>query len=129
MMENIACKLEAIAEELGHIISRNTSKQSQTNIHTNNFKLSLYKHKNFTHDDQSEHSSDQIRQDSCQYALSLHLPVDHSEFYLESERGILSFHTSPDTIVVTIREQLKVIKDLKLYQYVLVITCYKVKYK
>ncbi|KAA8517525.1 hypothetical protein F0562_017845 [Nyssa sinensis] len=106
-MENVTSKLEAIAEELALVISENASKQPRKKIQPRESILSLYRYNRHSRMDQNPSLSNEEIRESCGYALSLHLIVEQCEFSVQSESSSMSFNTSPDTIVVTIGEQLE----------------------
>uniref|UniRef100_A0A2N9HKD1 Non-haem dioxygenase N-terminal domain-containing protein n=1 Tax=Fagus sylvatica TaxID=28930 RepID=A0A2N9HKD1_FAGSY len=107
-MENLASKLDNVAKQLIEIFTENAGKQYQKGIHEKETVMTLYRY------DQNDLLMEQILSlpnenngKSCGHALSLHIPIDHSQFHVQSKHGPLSFEEGPDTIVVTVGKQLE----------------------
>lgn len=111
-MDNVASKLDAIAQELCKVLVENTGKQHFGKTVTTQGKESIlslfrYNHKNETRskptllNDENRKSSD--------HALCLHFPTMQSQFSVQSDQGPLSFDAGPDSIVVTVGKHLEVI--------------------
>lgn len=109
-MDYVAGKLEVIAEELGQIFSHHASKQQYRHkIEASEPTLSLCRHNHPFPRVNSTVNNQQPQQKHCKYALSFHVPVDEAEFCYHTEQSpSSSIYTGPDTIVVTIGEQLAV---------------------
>ncbi|KAK1403080.1 hypothetical protein POM88_002685 [Heracleum sosnowskyi] len=108
-MENVAAKLDSIAEELGQIFTQHASKQQYHHkIKASESTLSLCRHNHpFSGVNSSPNNKYEPQHKHCKHALSLHVPVDEAEFFYHTEQSpSSSFYTGPDTIVVTIGEQL-----------------------
>ncbi|CAK9144482.1 unnamed protein product [Ilex paraguariensis] len=106
-MENISSKLGAIAGVLAQVISGSMRKQSTKTIQPIESILSLYRYNPANDIDQRSYTYNEIDHDSCKYDLRLNLLLGQGAFStVKSERPHLSFNTSPETIVVTIAEQL-----------------------
>ena len=114
-MDNIANKLEAIAKDVSLAIGANGGKQPRKKIKENETRMVLFKHNNSSLQPHTPRSSqtpralDGNRRDNATFALSLHLPTEQGEFRLLSEEGPISYRTIPNTIVITIGEQMEVI--------------------
>ncbi|KAI3525769.1 hypothetical protein L1887_04839 [Cichorium endivia] len=112
-MDNLASKLEAIADEAAKIIGSHKSKQSRKKIKENETRMTLFKHNNSAlqpHTPRSSHTPRAAadgKTESCSFALGLHIPTEQGEFCLLTSEGPLSFRTSPDTIIFTFGEQLQ----------------------
>lgn len=108
-MERISSRLDELAEELGLVISENKGWQPQGRIPEIEPVLSLYRysHDNGPMDDISPLPKE-TNSESGNHALTLHLPIHHSEFHIQSHRGPLSFNATPSSLVVTIGEHLEV---------------------
>ncbi|XP_022760955.1 uncharacterized protein LOC111307205 isoform X2 [Durio zibethinus] len=109
-MEKLASKLEEIAEELLKVLVENVSKQPRKRLQRGESLLSIYKY-NYEHDkitDQNPHLNEEENNHSRDYTLSLHLPTKHCEFSVKSGPRILTFDAAPDTIIVTVGQQLEV---------------------
>ncbi|KAJ9179649.1 hypothetical protein P3X46_007996 [Hevea brasiliensis] len=102
-MENIASKLDAIAELLGNIFVENIARmQFGKRIQGKESVLSLYR---YNHSDdmlRNPSSSNERNSKTCDYTFCLHLPATTSQFLLRSAQGPLSFDAGPDTIVVIV---------------------------
>lgn len=109
-MEDVACKLDSIAEELGQIFSFHASKQQYDHkIEASETTLSLYRHNHPTPRVHSSAHNHETQQQHSKHALVLHVVVDEAEFCYHTEQSpSSSFYTGPDTIIVTIGEQLAV---------------------
>ncbi|KAI3771014.1 hypothetical protein L6452_02164 [Arctium lappa] len=112
-MENVANKLEVIANDITQIMGNNGGKQPRKKIKENETKMTLFKHSNSSlqpHTPRSSHTPRQLdgsRRDSAAFAISLHIPTEAGEFRLLSEGGPYSFGINPNTIVFTVGEQLE----------------------
>ncbi|KAL1816830.1 hypothetical protein ACET3Z_019404 [Daucus carota] len=107
-MEIVASKLELIAEELGQIFSVNAKKQQYSHkFEASESTLGLCRHTRPLPGVKSSAHIHEIQQPQCKHALILHVPVDEAEFCYQTEQSpSSSFYTGPDTIVVTIGEQI-----------------------
>ncbi|KAF5782854.1 putative gibberellin 2-beta-dioxygenase [Helianthus annuus] len=110
-MDNLASKLEAIADDAAKIVGSYGSRKSRQKIKENETRMTLFKHNNSALQPHTPRSSQTPRgdskKDSSVFALSLHIPTEPGDFCLISEEGPLSFRTGPDTIVFTLGEQLQ----------------------
>ncbi|KAL4587205.1 hypothetical protein LXL04_000072 [Taraxacum kok-saghyz] len=111
-MDNVASKLEAIADVAANIVGSYKSK-SRKKIKENETRMTLFKHNNSAlqpHTPRSSHTPRATadgKAESCSFALSLHIPTEQGEFCLLTKEGPLSFRTSPDTIIFTFGEQIE----------------------
>ncbi|XP_023739818.1 uncharacterized protein LOC111887914 [Lactuca sativa] len=112
-MDNIASKLEVIADAAATIVGSYGSKHSRKKIKENETRMTLFKHNNSAlqpHTPRSSHTPRAAadgKTESCSFALGLHIPTEQAEFCLLTSEGPLSFRTSPDTIIFTFGEQLQ----------------------
>ncbi|XP_076931891.1 gibberellin 2-beta-dioxygenase 8-like [Bidens hawaiensis] len=110
-MDNLASKLEAIADEAAKIVGSYGTRQSRQKIRENETRMTLFKHNNSALQPHTPRSSQTPRADSKKdygtFALSLHIPTEPGDFSLQSDEGPLSFRTGPDTIVFTLGEQMQ----------------------
>ncbi|KAK9068955.1 hypothetical protein SSX86_013071 [Deinandra increscens subsp. villosa] len=114
-MENLASKLEAIADAAATIVGSQGRRQSRQKIMENETRMTLFKHNNSALQPHTPRASQTPRtgetkkdkKDACVFALSLHIPTEQADFCLLSDEGPLSFRTGPDTIVFTFGEQLQ----------------------
>lgn len=108
-MEKIASMLHELAEELGLVCSENKYWRDQGKIRETEPVLSLYRYNHQSPmDDISPFPTERSSAESGCHALTLHLPLQHCKFRLQSHQGPLSFHASPGTVIATIEEQLQV---------------------
>ncbi|XP_022722781.1 uncharacterized protein LOC111279961 [Durio zibethinus] len=108
-MEKVASKLEEVARELGNILVENAGKQPRKRFQKGESQLSIYKY-NYQPDkmtDQNPHLNEEENDHSCDYTLSLHLPAKHCEFSVKSGPRLFTFDAGPDTIIVTVGQQLE----------------------
>ncbi|KAJ9185474.1 hypothetical protein P3X46_005111 [Hevea brasiliensis] len=108
-MENIASKLDAIAELLGKIFVENIARmQFGKRIQGKESSLSIYK---YNHKDnymiRNPSSSSERNSKTCDHIFCLHLPATPSRFFLRSAQGPLSFDAGPDTIVVIVGHRIE----------------------
>lgn len=104
-MEGVVSKVDKIAEELAEVFSKYSDTRFGKVIEEKESTISLYRY-NDTHP--SLLVSNEDIHESYDHAMSLHLAMERGEFYVHTEKGPLSFSTDPDTIVVTVGEQLMV---------------------
>ena len=105
-------KLDKIAEELAEVMSKYSEKRFEKVIEERESIISLYRY-NDMHP--SLLVSNEDIHESYDHALSLHLAMEKAEFYVHTDKGPLSFSTYPDTIVVTVGDQLMVCTCLSFY--------------
>ncbi|RVW40954.1 hypothetical protein CK203_076948 [Vitis vinifera] len=106
-MERIASKLHELGEELGLVFSENRGWRAQRRIGETEPVLSLYRYNHDSLMDDISPLPSERNSESGYHALTLHLPIQHCEFRIQSHQGPLSFHASPGSIVATIGEQLE----------------------
>lgn len=111
-MEGVVRKLDKIAEELAEVMSKYSEKRFEKVIEERESIISLYRY-NDMHP--SLLVSNEDIHESYDHALSLHLAMEKAEFYVHTHKGPLSFSTDPDTIVVTVGDQLMVCICLSFY--------------
>ena len=99
-------KLDKIAEELAEVFSNFSTKRFEKEIEERESIISLYRY-NDMHP--SLLVSNEDIHESYDHALSLHLAMECGEFYVQTEKGPLSFGTDPETIVVIVGDQLMVL--------------------
>ncbi|KNA12311.1 hypothetical protein SOVF_127080 [Spinacia oleracea] len=104
-MESVVSKVDRISEEVAEVVSKFSDKRFQKVIQERESIISLYRY-NDMHP--SLLVSNEDIHESYDHALSLHLAMERAEFYLHTDKGPLSFTTDPDTIVVTVGDQLRV---------------------
>ncbi|KAE9591944.1 putative isopenicillin N synthase [Lupinus albus] len=106
-MGNVASRLDSIVEQVSLVLQRDTSPEFKKRIDDTESVMCLcrYPHNNVSKQDEGE--SDEKRETSSDHALRFYLPMEHCIFYLQTERGPLSFDAGPENIVVTIGKQLE----------------------
>ncbi|GAB2235974.1 hypothetical protein Drorol1_Dr00026419 [Drosera rotundifolia] len=102
-MEGVVSKLDAIAEELAELFTRNAPKRFGKVIEEQESIISLYRYNDMS---PSLLVSSEDIQESYDHALGLHLAMERGEFYVHTDKGPLSFSTDPNTIIVTVGDQL-----------------------
>lgn len=107
-MDNVSIKLEAIAKELANVIAQSGIDQYQEPIQFSESKFSIYRYHRANIIDRNSSVISETNQESGHYALSLHLFLEPGEFYLESGLGLVSFETKPESLVVTMGNELEV---------------------
>ncbi|MCD9561562.1 hypothetical protein HAX54_020844 [Datura stramonium] len=115
-LEEVLNKLKGIAKEVDQIIRLSDREQSWRKIESEEVKMYIYRctknqSSNVDHTWLPPHNA--TLEDSFKYALNLFLPLEPIEFSMHSKRGRLPFKTSPDTIIVTIGDQLEEWSDGK----------------
>ncbi|CAK7343608.1 unnamed protein product [Dovyalis caffra] len=109
-MENVASKLEAIAQQLYKFLVENTDKEHFGKTMTMQGKesiLSLFRH-NHRNDIELEQQMLNEKNRKCSdHILRLHFPTTQSQFSLRTDQGPLCFDAGPDAIVVTVGKHLQ----------------------
>ncbi|KAJ8533149.1 hypothetical protein K7X08_016038 [Anisodus acutangulus] len=109
-LEQVLNKLKGMAKEVDQIIRLSDSEQSWKKIESEEVKMYIYrctKNQSSNVDQTWLPPHNATLQDSLKYALNLYLPLEPIEFSMKKKRGRLPFKTSPDTIIVTIGDQLE----------------------
>uniref|UniRef100_A0A3Q7IW12 Non-haem dioxygenase N-terminal domain-containing protein n=1 Tax=Solanum lycopersicum TaxID=4081 RepID=A0A3Q7IW12_SOLLC len=115
-LEEVLKKLKGIAKEVDEIIRLSDNEQCWKKIDSEEAKMYIYRctRNQSSNVDQTwlpPHNA--TLEDSLKYALHLFLPLEPIEFSMHSKRGRLPFNTTPDTIIVTIGDQLEEWSDGK----------------
>ncbi|KAI4353534.1 hypothetical protein L6164_002477 [Bauhinia variegata] len=107
-MESVANILNTIVELVSLALQEDTSEEFKERIQETENVISLcrYRHDN-DNAKKNEASYNEENDTSCAHALRFYLPMEHCIFYLQSERGPLSFDAGPGTVVVTIGKQIE----------------------
>lgn len=119
-MEEVLNKLKVIAKEVDEIIRLSDSEQCWKKIESEEVKMYIYrctKNQSSNVDQTWLPPHNATLEDSFKYALNLFLPLEPIEFSMHSKRGRFPFKTSPDTIIVTIGDQLEVLFCRNKYEY------------
>ncbi|KAM7262577.1 hypothetical protein ACFE04_000260 [Oxalis oulophora] len=104
IMDDVLCKLGAIAEHISHIFTEDIGKQFEKKVNGTESVLSLHRYSRVKF---QEPLMEQENYKCNAYTLSLHLPVQYCAFCVHSREGPVPFHANPDTIIVTIGKQLE----------------------
>ncbi|CAL8165866.1 unnamed protein product [Prunus armeniaca] len=117
-MEKVAGKVEAIADQVSEVLFANAEKQVEKKMRSEMGKVRLYRYNHQDHSMEQNPSSNYLQNEiingnnlrECEdHALCLHLPLEHSQFNIrsEGEGGSLCFDAGPETLVVTVGNQLE----------------------
>ncbi|BFG36565.1 hypothetical protein CerSpe_228390 [Prunus speciosa] len=117
-MEKVASKVEAIAEQVSEVLFANAEKHVEKTMRSELGKVRLYRYNHEDHSMEQNPSSNYLQNEiingnnlrECEdHALCLHLPLEHSQFNIrsEGEGGSLCFDAGPETLVVTVGNQLE----------------------
>ncbi|ONI03921.1 hypothetical protein PRUPE_6G291400 [Prunus persica] len=118
-MEKVASKVEAIADQVSEVLFANAEKQVEKKMRSELGKVRLYRYNHQDHSMEQNPSSNYLQNEiingnnlrECEdhHALCLHLPLEHSQFNIrsEGEGGSLCFDAGPETLVVTVGNQLE----------------------
>ncbi|KAF9684842.1 hypothetical protein SADUNF_Sadunf04G0160600 [Salix dunnii] len=108
-MEKVAGILDAIAQELVKVLVENTGKQhfgKTVTVQGKESILSLFRYNQENETRSKPPFLDDEKRKSSDHTLCLHFPTTQSQFFVQSDRGPLSFEAGPDTIVVTVGKHL-----------------------
>lgn len=107
-VEDVASKLDAIAQLLGQVFVQQLGRQLGKMCQEQSV-LSIYRYNhNNIMSEQSPSPSERHHNHSCNQVLSLHLPFRQCKYWVETTQCPFSFHAGPDVIVVTVGKQLEV---------------------
>lgn len=110
-MGNVASRLDSIVEQVTLVLQHKTSDEFQERIEDTESVICLCR---YPHDNVPKHTEDvsvKKKDRFCDHALRFYLPMERCIFYVQTERGPLSFDAGPDNIVVTVGKQLQVISS------------------
>ncbi|KAL8168073.1 hypothetical protein V2J09_009572 [Rumex salicifolius] len=102
-MESLVRRLDKIAADLAELLLKSSEKKIEEHIQETEPIVSLYRYNDVSPSLLVSHEDIHV---SYEHALGLHLAMEDGEFYAHTEKGPLSFGIDPDTIVVTVGEQL-----------------------
>lgn len=108
---NVASRLDSIVEQVSLALQRDTSPELKERIQDTESVICLCRYPHDSVSEQHEGVPDEKRDSLCDHALRFYLPMEHCIFYLQTERGPLSFDAGPENIVVTVGKQLEVISS------------------
>ncbi|XP_050383542.1 uncharacterized protein LOC126800258 [Argentina anserina] len=110
-MEKVASKIGTIAEQLSQVFYKNPKVEFVRRTEEKDWVFRLYrcKHDQDTIEQNHSNSRNEIdcARESDDHGLCIHFPLEHSQFYIQSERGPLTFDAGPEMLVVTIGKQLE----------------------
>lgn len=115
-MDKVASKIEAIAEQMSEVFYKNAKAEFVRRSEEKDWVFRLYRYNDNTMEQNHRNSLNEIDCDrECDdHGFCIHLPLEHSQFYIQSERGPLSFDAGPETLVVTVGKQLEVTNGVAL---------------
>ncbi|KAK7394981.1 hypothetical protein VNO78_15522 [Psophocarpus tetragonolobus] len=106
-MGNVASRLDSIVEQVTLVLQHNTSKEFKERMEDTECVICLcrYPHDNVSkqNEDVSVNKKDRL----YDHALRFYLPMEQCIFYVQTERGPLSFDAGPENIIVTVGKQLE----------------------
>ncbi|XP_040372723.1 uncharacterized protein LOC112193713 [Rosa chinensis] len=108
-MDKVASKIEAIAEQMSEVFYKNAKAEFVRRSEEKDWVFRLYRYNDNTMEQNHRNSLNEIDCDrECDdHGFCIHLPLEHSQFSIQSERGPLSFDAGPETLVVTVGKQLE----------------------
>lgn len=113
-MESLVRRLDKIAEDIAEVLLKNSEKRVTKHVQESESIISIFRYNDMNPSLLVSHEG---IHETYDHALGLHLAMEHGEFYAHTEKGPLSFGIDPDTIVVTVGDQLVVIHHLSSYCY------------
>jgi hypothetical protein len=108
-MGKVASCLDNIVEQVTLALQQDTSQDFKERIQETESVICLCRYPHDNTPKRNERVSDNTKGILCEYALRFYLPMEHCIFYIQTERGPLSFDAGPEHIVVTVGKQLEVI--------------------
>ncbi|XP_020219870.1 uncharacterized protein LOC109802873 [Cajanus cajan] len=106
-MGNVASRLDSIVEQVIMVLQHNTSKEFKERIQDTESVICLCRYPHDNARKQNEDVSVKKKDRLCDHALRFYLPMEQCIFYVQTERGPLSFDAGPENIVVTVGKQLQ----------------------
>ncbi|CAJ1811179.1 unnamed protein product [Sphenostylis stenocarpa] len=106
-MGNVASILDSIIEQVSLVLQDGSSIEFKERIQDTESVICLCR---YPHDNvpiQNEDVSHKRKDRHCDHALRFYLPIEQCIFYVQTERGPLSFDAGPENIVVTVGKQLQ----------------------
>lgn len=114
-MEKVASKIEAIAEQVSQIFYKNPNVEFVRRSEEKDWGFRLYRYYHDQDNTKEQNHSRSRNEIDCvddrecdDHGLCIHLPLEHFQFYIQSERGPLTFDAGPEMLVVTIGKQIEV---------------------
>lgn len=106
-MGNVASRLDSIVEQVTMVLQHKTSEEFKERIEDTECVISLCRYPHDNGPKQTEDVSVKKKDRLCDHALRFYLPMEHCIFYVQTERGPLSFDAGPENIVVTVGKELE----------------------
>ncbi|CAJ2670963.1 uncharacterized protein LOC123889931 isoform X2 [Trifolium pratense] len=106
-MGKVASCLDSIVEQVIVALQQNTSQDFKERIQETESVICLCRYPHNNTPKRNERVSDNTKGVLCEHALRFYLPLEHCIFYVQTERGPLSFDAGPEHIVVTVGKQLQ----------------------
>ncbi|TKY65696.1 hypothetical protein E2542_SST08556 [Spatholobus suberectus] len=106
-MGNVASSLDSIVEQVTLVLQQKTPKEFKERIQDTEAVICLCRYPHNNVPKQNEDVSVKKKDRLCDHALRFYLPMEHCIFYVQTERGPLSFDAGPENIVVTVGKQLE----------------------
>lgn len=109
-MGNVASRMDSIVEQVTLALQKDSkSEEFKERIQETESMICLCRYPHDNAPKQNEGVSDKKNDSLKDHALRFYLPLEHCIFYIQTERGPLSFDAGPENIVVTVGKQLEVI--------------------
>ena len=116
-MGNVASRLDNIVEQVTLALQQDTSQDFKEQIQETESVICLCRYPHDNTPKRNERVSGLTKGMLSEHALRFYLPMEHCIFYVQTERGPLSFDAGPEHIVVTVGKQLEVLISSFSYKY------------
>ncbi|XP_004492548.1 uncharacterized protein [Cicer arietinum] len=107
LMGNVASRLDSIVEQVTLALQQDTSQDFKEQIQETESVICLCRYPHDNTPKRNKGVTDETKGILCEHALRFYLPLEHCIFYVQTERGPLSFDAGPEHIVVTVGKQLE----------------------
>ncbi|KAK7294845.1 hypothetical protein RJT34_17742 [Clitoria ternatea] len=109
-MGNVASRMDSIVEQVTLVLQQRMSTEFRERIEDTECMIYLCR---YPHDVPKQNDGVSVREKDRlrDHALRFYLPMERCIFYVQTERGPLSFDAGPENIVVTVGKQLEVWSD------------------
>ncbi|XP_027351345.1 uncharacterized protein LOC113862460 [Abrus precatorius] len=106
-MGNVASRLDSIVEQVAMVLQQDTTNEFKERIQDTESMICMCRYPHDNVPKQNEGVSVKSKDRLCDHVLRFYLPMEHCIFYIQTERGPLSFDAGPENIVVTVGKQLE----------------------
>ncbi|MED6110016.1 hypothetical protein PIB30_038914 [Stylosanthes scabra] len=107
-MGNVASRLDSIVEQVSLALQQDESQEDfEERLEETESMICLCRYPHNKASKQNDAVSAGKKKDKCDYVLRFYLPMEHCIFYVQTERGPLSFDAGREHIVVTVGKQLQ----------------------